>query len=175
MAAPPDEASADPEPEFGEWGSSVRVRIDAVPVALFARAVKDRNPVFSSERAARDAGFDAVPVPPTFTFVMTHGGALPDLQPEGSSGSMVPPDSGLPSDGTSEAGLYLHGEQHFEYHRQPVVGDVLEGRMRVSKPFLKQGRRGEMQMTILQTQWCDAGSGDPVVTEQIVSVYLPDG
>jgi len=47
--------------------------------------------------------------------------------------------------------------------------------MRVSKPFVKQGRRGEMQMTILQTQWRDAASGDRVVTEQIVSVFLPDG
>jgi N-terminal half of MaoC dehydratase len=175
MAGAAADASTDPEPEFGDWGAPVRVRIDAVPVALFARAVKDRNPVFASERAAHDAGFEAMPVPPTFTFVMTHGGALPDLQPAGSSGSMAPPDSGLPSDGTSESGLYLHGEQHFEYHRQPVVGDVLEGRMRVSKPFLKQGRRGEMQMTILQTRWSDAETGDPVVTEQIVSVFLPNG
>ena len=168
-------ASTDPEPVFGEWGPPVRVRIDAAPVWLFARALKDRNPVYASEQAAHDAGFDAVPVPPTFTFVMTHGAAFPDLQPESGSGSLAPADSGMPADGTSDSGLYLHGEQHFEYHRQPVVGDVLEGRMRVSKPFMKQGRRGEMQMTLLQTQWSDAASGDPVVTEQIVSVFLPGG
>jgi len=160
---------------FGEWGPPVRVRIDAAPVWLFARALKDRNPVYSSERAAHDAGFDAVPVPPTFTFVMTHGATFPDLQPEGGSGSLAPADSALPTDSASDAGLYLHGEQHFEYHRQPVVGDVLEGRMRVSKSFAKEGRRGVMQMTILQTRWRDAATGDPVVTEQIVSVYLPGG
>jgi len=165
----------DPEPVFGEWGPPVRARIDAAPVWLFARALKDRNPVYASERAAQDAGFAAIPVPPTFTFVMTHSAAFPDLQPEDGVGSLAPADSGMPADGTSESGLYLHGEQHFEYHRQPVVGDVLEGRMRVSKPFMKHGRRGEMQMTILQTQWRDAASGDRVVTEQIVSVFLPDG
>ena len=167
--------SADPEPEFGEWGPPVRVRIDAAPVWLFARAVKDRNPVYASEQAAREAGFDAVPVPPTFTFAMTHGATFPDLQPEDGVGSLAPAGAGLSADGTSESGLYLHGEQHFEYHRQPVVGDLLEGRMRVSKPFAKQGRRGKMQMTILQTSWCDVATGEPVVTEQIVSVFLPDG
>jgi acyl dehydratase len=166
---------ADPTPVFRAWGPPVRVRIDAAPVWLFARACKDRNPVFSSEAAARAAGFDAIPVPPTFTFVMSHGGTFPDLQPEGGTGSLVPADSGLSADGSSESGLYLHGEQHFEYHRQPVVGDVLEGRMRVSEPYVKQGRRGEMQMTILQTQWTEVDTGDPVVTEQIVSVFLPGG
>lgn len=168
-------ATADSEPQFGDWGPPVRVRVDAAPVWLFARALKDHNPLYASDRAARAAGFAGVPVPPTFTFVMAHGAAFPDLQVEGSTGSLVPADSGLPSDGTSDAGLYLHGEQRFEYHRQPVVGDVLEGRMRVSEPFVKQGRRGEMRMTILQTRWSDATTGDPVVTEEIVSVFLPDG
>ena len=35
-----------------------------------------------------DAGFDRVPVPPTYTFVMASAGAFPDLQPEGGTGSM---------------------------------------------------------------------------------------
>ena len=160
---------------FGPWGQPVRVRIDAIPVALFARAVKDRNPCYSSEVAARAAGLPGVVPPPTFTFVMTHGGALPDLQPRGGSGAMMPPDSGLSPDGTSETGLYLHGEQIFEYHRTPIAGDVLEGRMRVSDEYVKEGRRGEMRMTVLETQWSDAATGEPVVTEQTVSVFLANG
>lgn len=165
---------------FGAWGSPVRVRVDAVPVALFARAVKDRNPLYASGSAAADAGLPGVVVPPTFTFVMGHGGALPDLQPaDGGSGHgierMMPPDSGLSPDGASASGLYLHGEQIFEYHRTPVVGDVLEGRMRVSAEYVKEGRRGEMRMTVLETRWSDAETGDPVVTEQTVSVFLPGG
>ena len=46
------------------------MRIERGPVRLFARAVKDRNPLYASEQAARAAGFEAVPCPPTFTFVM---------------------------------------------------------------------------------------------------------
>ena len=165
---------------FGPWGESVRVRIDAVPVALFARAVKDRNPLYASEAAATAAGLPGIVPPPTFTFVMGHGGALPDLQPPDhepgdGTGRMVPPDSGLSPDGTSETGLYLHGEQIFEYHRTPVLGDLLEGRMRVSEEYVKQGRRGEMRMTVLETRWTDVATGDPVVTEQTLSVFLPEG
>jgi hypothetical protein len=84
------------------------------------------------------------------------------------------PDSGLPSDGSSRTGLYLHGEQRFEYHRQPKVGDVLEGRMRISKPIPKQSSRGTMDMTLIQTRWTDL-DGEPVVTEEIVSLFLPGG
>ncbi len=165
---------------FGPWGSPVRVRIDAVPVNLFARAVQDRNPLYTSEAAATAAGLPGIVPPPTFTFVMGHGGALPDLQPgDGQpgdgTGHMVPPDSGLSADGTSATGLYLHGEQRFEYHRTPVLGDVLEGRMRVSAEYIKQGHRGEMRLMVLETRWTDVTTGDPVVTEQTLSVFLPGG
>lgn len=160
---------------FGPWGLPVRVRISAVPVALFARAVQDRNPLYASAAAATAAGLPGIVPPPTFTFVMSHGGALPDLQPPEGTGRLMPPDADLSPDGTSEAGLYLHGEQIFEYHRTPVVGDVLEGRMRVSEEYVKQGRRGEMRMTVLETAWTDAATGEPVVTEQTLSVFLPGG
>jgi acyl dehydratase len=162
-----------PGPEWGVWGPAMRVRIDHSPVWTFARAVKDLNPVYASVEAAKDAGFDAVPAPPTFTFAMAHTGAFPDLQRPEFSGRMMP-ESDLPADGSSSRGLYLHGEQHFEYHRQVKVGDELEGRMRVSKPMAKESRRGTMEMTLIQTRWTDL-EGQPVVTEQIVSLFLPGG
>jgi len=157
------------EPEWNEWGAPTRVRIDHAPVWLFARAVKDRNPVYASEQAARAAGFGAVPCPPTFTFVMAHTGAWPDLQPESRTegGAAAAKVAALP-------GLYLHGEQEFVYHRQPVVGDELEGRTRVSLPQRKDGGRGPMELTWYQTRWCDL-DGAPVVDELITSVYLPHG
>lgn len=168
-------SSLPPDLAYGPWGDPVRVRVDPIPVALFARAVKDRNPLYASEAVALAAGLPGIVPPPTFTFVVGHGGALPDLQPEGGSGRMMPPDSGLSPDGTSDTGLYLHGEQIFEYHRTPLVGDVLEGRMRVSEEYVKEGSRGEMRMTVLETRWSDPETGEPVVTEQTVSVFLPEG
>jgi hypothetical protein len=161
-----------PETEWNDWGPPVRVRIDAAPVMILARALDDTNPVYASEAAAIEAGFPSVPAPPTFTFVMTHSGAFPDLQPSGGTGSLF--GAAATNETTmSRPGLYLHGEQHFTYHRQPVVGDVLEGRMRVSQPIARQARRGPMEVTFFQTEWCDT-DGTPVVTEQIVSLFFPE-
>ena len=160
-----------PQPEFGEWGPAQRVEIERSPVWVFARAVKDDNPVYASAGAAQAAGFDAIPCPPTYTFVMTHAGAWPDLQPPESAGIRVDVD---PDSYVARKGLFLHGEQEFVYHRTPVVGDVLEGRARVSKPFTREGTRRPMEFTLYETVWSDA-RGNPVVSERITSIYLPEG
>jgi MaoC dehydratase-like protein len=155
-----------PDVEWNDWGPPRRVRIEHAPVMLFARAVKDADPVYASEHAAHAAGFDRVPVPPTYTFVMTHSGAFPDLQTEGPA---PPVDWGA----LSRGGLYLHGEQHFTYHRQVCVGDVLEGRIRTSKPVARASRRGRLEVTWYQTRWTDL-DGTPAVDEQIVSLFFPE-
>jgi hypothetical protein len=157
--------------EWNEWGPPVRVEIEHGPVMLFARAVKDRSELYASERAARGGGFDRVPVPPTYTFVMASAGAFPDIQPAGGTGSMY---AGTGADATSafaRDGLFLHGEQHFTYHRAVSVGDVLEGRLRTSKPIARQARRGPMEVTYFQTSWTDL-RGEPVDDERIVSLFF---
>ena len=159
-----------PDVVWNEWGPPVRVRVDASGVMILARALDDANPVYASEIAARAAGFERVPTPPTFTFVMSHSGTFPDLQPEGASGSLYGAGGG---GGFTRKGLYLHGEQHFTYHRHPLVGDVLEGRMRTSVPVAREARRGPMEVTFFQTEWREPG-GAPVVTEQIVSLFFPE-
>ena len=158
--------------EWNAWGPPVRVRVDAAPVAVFARAVKDPSPVYRSERAAHAAGFERVPVPPTFTFVMSDSGAFPDLQPEGGTGSMYAAAAGG-AGAFARDGLFLHGEQFFTYHRQVCVGDLLEGRLRTSKPVARTARRGPMEVTWFQTCWTDT-DGTPVVDEQIVSLFFPN-
>ena len=161
--------------EWNEWGAAVRVRVDHAPVAVFARAVKDTSAVYRSERAAREAGFERVPALPTFTFVMSDSGAYPDLQPEGGTGSMYAASGHDAGQAFARDGLFLHGEQHFTYHRPVNVGDVLEGRMRTSKPVARTARRGPMEVTWFQTRWTDVEGGAPVVDEQIVSLFFPNG
>jgi hypothetical protein len=68
-------------------------------------------------------------------------------------------------------GLFLHGEQHFTYHRPVCVGDVLDGRMRTSQPIARTGRRGPMEVTYFQTTWTDLDDR-PVVDERIVSLFF---
>jgi acyl dehydratase len=156
------------EPEWTEWGPPVRVRIDESQVWAFARAVKDPSPLYRSRRAATDEGFDGLPVPPTYTFVMAGFGAWPDLQPSGGRGRLM---EASPEDVTLRPGLSLHGEQEFVYHRWPVAGEVLEGRMRTSAPWRKVGRR-TMDFRWLQTRWSDL-DGRAVVEETITAVYIP--
>jgi hypothetical protein len=157
---------------WNEWAPPVRVRVDPSGVMILARTLDDRSPVYASERAAADAGFERIPTPPTFTFVMAHSGAFPDLQPDGGTGSLYGAGGGG-AGGFARKGLYLHGEQHFTYHRQPLVGDVLEGRMRTSVPVERTARRGPMEVTFFQTEWRDP-EGGPVVSEQIVSLFFPE-
>jgi hypothetical protein len=106
--------STEPGPEtvWNEWGPVVRVRVDAAPVMILARTLDDANPIYTSEAAANGGGFASVPAPPTFTFVMAHSGAFPDLQPPGGTGSLFT-GAAAGADITARPGLYLHGEQHF--------------------------------------------------------------
>jgi hypothetical protein len=53
------------------------------------------------------------------------------------------------------------------------VGDVLEGRLRTSKPIARNARRGPMEVTYFQTTWTDL-EGRPVVDERIVSLFFPN-
>jgi MaoC dehydratase-like protein len=51
----------------------------------------------------------------------------------------------------------LHGEQEFVYNRLPRVGETLKGRMRISKDFEKEGKRGgSMRFVTYESVFKDA-------------------
>jgi hypothetical protein len=95
------------------------------------------------------------------------------VQPAGGAGSLHAASGFDSGQAFALDGLYLHGEQHFTYHRQVCVGDLLEGRLRTSKPVARTARRGPMEVTWFQTRWTDI-DGTPVVDEQIVSLFFPN-
>jgi hydroxyacyl-ACP dehydratase HTD2-like protein with hotdog domain len=66
----------------------------------------------------------------------------------------------------AQGALVLHGEQEFEYHRPVEVGDVLVGEGRIKDLYEKETDSAHMTFVVMQTQWQDADSGAPVVTEQ---------
>ena len=158
-----------PELKWNAWSAPTRAKIERTGVHLFTKAFQDANHVFHSAELARAAGFEDVPVPPTYTFVMGHGGGWPDLQPEAPT-APIEENATLALGNTK--GLFLHGEQHFTYHRTPVVGEVLEARRRTAEPYEKASRRGTMQVTHYETEWSDQ-SGNPVVTETIIGLFIP--
>ena len=142
-----------------------RVRVERGPVGYFANAVLDDNPIYRDEGAARAAGFDAIPAPPTFTFAMPFWGAFTEEQPPDPTGGANPMHTVM-GELFAKGALVLHGEQEFEYHRPVEVGDVLVGEGRIMDAYEKETDTAVMTFIVIQTQWKDAGSGAPVVTEQ---------
>jgi acyl dehydratase len=145
----------------GAW----KVTVERGPVSQFAAALQDKNPIFRDANAARDAGFGAIPAPPTFTFAMQFWGAFTEDQPPDPTGGANPMHTVM-GELFAKGALVLHGEQEFEYHRPVEVGDVLVGEGVIKDAYEKETDSATMTFIVIQTQWKDAGSGDPVVTEQ---------
>ncbi|MGZ4677217.1 MAG: MaoC family dehydratase N-terminal domain-containing protein [Acidimicrobiia bacterium] len=145
----------------GAW----QVTVERGPVTAFANAVCDPNPLYRDRRAAHDAGFADIPAPPTFTFAMGFWGAFTEHQPEDPTGGVNPMHSVMGAL-HAEGALVLHGEQEFEYHRPVVVGDVLRGQGTLVDIYEKDTESATMTFVVIRTEWTDAASGAPVVTEQ---------
>ena len=145
------------------------VVIERGPVSNFAKSVLDHNPVYSDPRAATDAGFAAIPAPPTYDFAMHHWGAFPEVQPDGADRPhpMIEAMGELLADG----GLILHGGQEFVYHRPLTVGMQLTSRGTVKDVYAKQSSGGKtMTFIITETEWRDADD-QPVVTSTMTLLH----
>ncbi|MDQ2754905.1 MAG: MaoC family dehydratase N-terminal domain-containing protein [Actinomycetota bacterium] len=144
------------------------VAVERAPAAKFALAVKERDPVYQDPRAAADAGFAGIPVPPTFPFAMSYWGEHPELQ-EG-----LEPVGANPLwevIGKLGPGLILHGEQEFEYHRQVVVGDVLCGEDVLADVYERESGNTVMTFMVTETIWRDHSTDEPVVTARFNLIH----
>jgi len=120
-------------------------------VKRFAAAVgEDDNPLYFDEQAARELGFPGAIAPPTFT--VTQIFQVPRDERERRLGANL------------DYARVLHGEQEFVYKRLPLAGETLNGTMRISKDFEKEGKRGgSMRFVTYETKFTDA-DGDDVLT-----------
>lgn len=84
------------------------VDVESGRLRFFAKAIGETDPVYTDAEAARAAGYEALPVPPTFLF------CLEMEQPD--------PFAWLAEIGADLARV-LHGEQSFTYHRPVCAGD----------------------------------------------------
>jgi acyl dehydratase len=149
---------------IGKPTGASRVTVERGAVSTFAAAVTDDNPVFHDAGAARAAGFESIPAPPTFTFAMRHAGAYADEQPSDPTDGVNPMHQ-IMGELHAQGALVLHGEQEFEYHRPVVVGDVLTGETRIVDMYEKDTDRATMTFVVMATEWQDE-AGAPVVTER---------
>ncbi len=157
----------DPEDMIGAELPPTEVVVERGPVSNFATAVTDDNPVYHDAEAAAEAGFDAIPAPPTWSFAMRNWGAFPEIQPEDADADS-PVNEALGAL-LSEGGLVLHGEEEFVYHRPVVVGDRLTGEGEIVDAYTKEGS-ATMTFLVAETEWTDRDD-EPVVTERMTLLH----
>lgn len=155
---------------IGKPTSARRVRVERGPIEFFATALKDDNPVYHDAGAARAAGFSGIPAPPTFSFVMAHMGTRAEEQPPDPTGGSNPMFEVM-GNLMRQGGIVLHGEQEFVYHRPIVEGDVLDGEGHIVDVYEKQSKGSIMTFIVMETNWRDAATGEPVVTERFNLIH----
>jgi len=154
---------------IGKPMSKSKVVVERGPVANFAVAVCDGNPVYRDPRAAAEAGFEAIPAPPTYPFVMQAWGEFAEVQPSDKpkANAMAEVIGPLMAGG----GIILHGEQEFTYHRPVFVGDVLVGEGTVVDAYAKESKGRTMTFIVTETVWKDDATGEPVVTSKFNLIH----
>ena len=123
------------------------VVVERGPVAFFASSVFDESEVYTSEAAANVQGFDAIPAPPTFPFVMENWGRFSDVQE---------------SDEPQNPGIMVALVQ---------VGDVLKGHGTIVDAYRKESKGKTMTFVVTETLWSDAETGDPVVSARFNVIH----
>jgi acyl dehydratase len=135
----------------GRPTGAARAVVERGPVAKFAEAVHNDSAVYQSLDAAKAAGFDDIPAPPTYAFsALQYWGKFPEGQPPdptGGSSPLMEIIGGLMAKG----GMVLHGEQEFTYHRPIVAGDELTVEGQVVDLYSKESSNGRT-MTFLVTE-----------------------
>ena len=123
--------------------------IEQGPVRAFAAAVDDDPDRYTGPGAD---------TPPTWPFSMGYWGSF--------GGQTV---AGLPLAELRPRGMILHGEQAFEYHRSPRVGEQLVGTGRISEVYEKDTSSATMEFYVREMAWHDQ-AGQPVVTERFTMI-----
>ena len=149
--------------------------VEASHVMMFARSIGDPNDIYYDEDYAKSTDQGGVIAPPTF--VQASAQFDPDyfLRPKigqdwfGSAKGPTGITKKRESSGGGGGGG-LHAEQHYVYHRQLKVGDVLTAEVKPGKSWEKEGRRGgKLLFSETVTEYRDQ-NGELVITATGVGV-----
>jgi hypothetical protein len=167
--------------------------IEAGHILLFARAIGDPNPIYTDAEKAEGDKLGEVIAPPTFVqasaqfepgymlrpvfgkkwFGSGANASGSNAAPERAGGAQYANAAGDSSDagggGARSLGSGLHAEQHFEYHRHLVPGDVLSSTTKPGERWEKQGRSGKLLFSETVTEYRDQ-HGELVITARSVGV-----
>lgn len=109
--------------------------VDRTRLQFFAKAIGEKNPIYSDVAAAKAAGYPDLPAPPTFLFAAEL-------------------DSGTNMDLLHDLGIpltkLLHGEQSFRYHRPVCAGDTVTVQSTVEDIYDKKD--GKLEFVVKKSQ-----------------------
>jgi hypothetical protein len=142
--------------------------IEAGQVLAWTSAIEDENPVFRDRAAAQAVGLSDIAAPPTFVQASAHFD--PDYPLRPNPGVEWFGSGRGPGTHDKRGAGVLHAEQHFEYHRPLVVGDVLTATVEPGETWEKVGRRGGKLTFGEQFTYYRDQSGEPVVTAKVIWV-----
>lgn len=129
------------------------LHVEAGKVAEFAQAITDTKAIYFDKEAAKKAGHDQIPAPPTFLRTWYF-----DRYRAEGVGINFGFDLGL------DPRYTVHGEQEYEYERPVYVGDTLTGTTTLVDVIQREGENGgNMTIVIFETEYCDE-DGELVVT-----------
>jgi acyl dehydratase len=126
--------------------------VESSKVREFARALRDDDPIYQDDAAARAAGFEGIPAPVTFAAASSHyRDDLPLFEQLG-----------------LDLKRLLHGESSWEYLAPVRVGDQLTARRRLADVSTRPGKRGgDMTLCTLETEYVNQ-HGTSVIRERTV-------
>ena len=109
----------------GHTFAPINAHVEPGRLRFFFDTIGEKNPVYRDEEAAREAGYGAIPVPPTYLFCL----------------EMMDADD--PFNFLKELKIdlarILHGTQSFAYHKPVIVGDALTFASSVTGVIDKKG------------------------------------
>ena len=126
----------------GRRTEAIVLEVEKGAIRRFAEAIGDRDPVYYDEAAARAAGHERIPAPPTFATSLR----APDIR-EGMGVDMR---------------RLLHGEQSYDLLRPLYAGDRLRVYARVADIGEKTGRSGTLDVLTTEQIGEDDRTGEAV-------------
>jgi acyl dehydratase len=146
-----------------------RFPVESTHILMFARAIGDENPVYTDPSSPQAAEFGGVIAPPTFTMASSQFDPDAVLRPK--KGQPWFGSGREPSGAESTSTGRLHAEQHFEYHRPLVAGEVLTATERDGSKWEKESKRGgTLKFEEKYIDYTNVDTGEPVVTARFVTV-----
>ena len=154
---------------IGQPTGKSKVVVERGPVSHFADAVGSTSPIYHDLEAAKAAGFNSIPAPPTWPVAMEFSGKFKEMQPDDAptANALMAAIGPLMANG----GLILHGEQEFIYRRPIEVGDVLVSEGKITDAYQKESKGKTMTFIVSETNWSDVKTGEPVVTARFNLIH----